>query len=433
MEAIRIGFLGLGTVGSGALAALRAEPEALARRAGAPLTPVRVAVRDPQRARPVSLEGLAVTTDALAVATAPDVDIVVECIGGVGIAREAVTAALAAGKSVVTANKELIAKHGQELFELADARQVELAFEGSVAGGIPILGPLRASLTANRVRQVVGIVNGTTNYILSAMTRLGQPFEQLLAQAQAMGYAESDPSADVDGHDAAYKLAILAMLAFDSTVSEEQVYREGIRRVTPTDIALARSLGHRFKLLAIARDRGDKLELRVHPTLVPESHPLASVDDVYNAVFVEGAPVGQVMFFGRGAGGDPTGSAVAGDIVQVARDLLAGGRRSFAMAPARHRPVATIDEAESSYYVRMWVVDRAGVLATIAGILGRWQVSIAQVLQTPNRGAGDGPSAELVWITHNTTEARLRGALAEIAADEVCLALCNTFRCFGVD
>jgi homoserine dehydrogenase len=433
-DGIRLGFLGLGTVGAGALAALQEEHEAITRRVGAELIAVRAAVRRPDRPRPVSLDGITLSTDPVAVATADDVDIVVECIGGVTVAREAVLAAMAAGKSVVTANKELIAKHSRELFDLADRHGVDLAFEGSVGGGIPIVQPLRHGLTANRVKQVVGIINGTTNYILSAMTRSGESFEQLLSEAQAKGYAEADPTDDVDGHDAAYKLTILAMLAFDTPLSEDQVYREGIRRITPADMALARSLGYRFKLLAIARDRGAKLELRVHPCLVPESHPLAAVNDVYNAIFVSASPVGEVMFYGRGAGADPTGSAVAGDVIQVARNLRGGGVRGFPLACGTPRAVATVDEIESSYYVRMKVVDQAGVLAVLAGILGKNLVSIAQVLQT--RGEpGDAAEqvAELVWVTHETTEARLRRSLAEINGLDACLEVRNVFRCFGVD
>ncbi|MBI5832474.1 MAG: homoserine dehydrogenase [Armatimonadetes bacterium] len=433
MKTIRIGFLGLGTVGSGALAALTAEREAIARRVGAELLPVRAAVRDTERHRAVDTTDLELTTDTMAVATADDIDVVVEVIGGVGIAREAVIAALSAGKSVVTANKELIAKHGLELFALADKHHVDLAFEGSVGGGIPIIQPLGSGLTANRVKQVVGIINGTTNYILSAMTRSGQAFDDLLAEAQAKGYAESDPSADIDGHDAAYKLTILAMLAFDTAVSEEQVCREGISSITPADITLARNLGYRFKLLAVAKDRGEKLELRVSPCLVPETHPLANVNDVFNAIFVEAAPVGQVMFYGRGAGADPTGSAVAGDIITVARNLGRGGQRSYPLGFSGHRTVATVDEIESSYYVRMRVADRVGVLAELAGILGSHGVSIAQVLQTRITDDLTAGLAELVWITHDTTEANIRASLATMDGLDEVVDICNVFRCFGVD
>jgi homoserine dehydrogenase len=434
LNAIRLGFLGLGTVGGGALTALQEEHEAITRRVGAPLTPVRAAVRDPRRPRTLRLDGIELSSDAVAVATAPDVDIVIECIGGEGVARVAVMAALEAGKSVVTANKELIAKHSRELFELADRRGVDLAFEGSVGGGIPIIQPLRHGLTANRVSQVVGIINGTTNYILSLMTRSGEPFDKLLAEAQAKGYAEADPTDDVDGHDAAYKLTILAMLAFDTALGQEQVYREGIRNITPADIALARSLGYRFKLLAIARDRGQHLELRVHPALVPESHPLASVNDVFNAIMVEASPVGQVMFYGRGAGADPTGSAVAGDVIQVARNLRSGGVRRFPLAVGERRAVAPVEAIESSYYVRMEVADRAGVLAMLAGVLGRHEVSIAQVLQTKGQ-AGDAAahSAELVWVTHECTEAQMQQSLAEMRAMPECLEVRGFYRCFGVD
>ena len=408
MKEVRIGFVGLGTVGAGALAALTAEPETIARKAGTPLRVTRAAVRDPELPRPVDLNGVALTTDALAVATDPEIDLVVEVMGGVGLAREVVSAALRAGKSVVTANKELIAKHGRELFALADQHGADLAFEGSVGGGIPIIAPLGHGLTANRVHQVVGIINGTTNYILSAMTRSGQPFDQLLAEAQAKGYAEADPTDDVEGHDAAYKLTILAMLAFNTAVAEEQVYREGISSLQPEDIALAHQLGYVFKLLAVAKDRGDRLELRVSPCLVPEKHPLASVNDVYNAIFIEAEPVGQVMFYGRG----------------------------YPLAFDDQRPVATLDQIESSYYVRMRIVDRAGVLATLAGVLGDHGVSIAQVLQTAHNDCDCGcdcAGAELVWITHHTTEASIRDSLSVMRGLDVVNCICNVYRCFGVD
>lgn len=407
MSEVRVGFLGLGTVGAGAIEALRASRDRLAARVGVEIVPVRAAVRDLTKPRPVALDGLQLTTDVMAVATAPDIDIVVEVIGGVDIARDAVRAALSAGKSVVTCNKELIAKEGPELLALAERHGVDLAFEGSVAGGIPILRPLLSSLAGNQITEIVGIINGTTNYILSEMTRTGRPFDELLAEAQAAGYAEADPTDDIEGHDAAYKLAILAMLAFDTPVGEASVYREGITRVQPADIALARRLNYVIKLLGIARDDGDQLELRVHPALVPVEHPLASVNDVFNAIFVAGSSVGQVMFYGRGAGSGPTGSAVVGDLVEVARNRRQCGAPSRTPL-TRTRPVAAPDDMRSRYFVRMRVADRPGVLAYLAGILGEQSVSIAQVLQS-EAAAGQ---AEIVWITHLTTEHRLRRSLA---------------------
>lgn len=428
MSAIRVGFLGLGTVGCGALACLREGRARIAARVGAEVLPVRAAVRDPEKPRGVDTTGLELVTDPLAVATAPDIDVVVEVIGGVAVAREAVTAALTAGKAVVTANKELLAKHAGELFPLAAANGADLAFEGSVGGGIPILRALRLSLAGNRISEVVGIINGTTNYILSNMTATGRPYAELLAEAQASGYAEADPSADVDGHDAAYKLAILAMLAFDTAVDIDRVHREGITRVAPADIAVAQRLGYAIKLLGIARLRDGAVELRVHPTLVPLGHPLASVNDVYNAIFVAGSSVGEVMFYGRGAGDGPTGSAVVGDIIEVARQRLGGcGCPLPPLEPVK--PMVPFDQMRARHYVRMRVADRPGVLAALAGILGEENVSIAQVLQTES----DSATAEIVWITHESTEAAVGRSLQRMAGLEVVIEVCNVLRCLDQD
>ncbi|MBI2300614.1 MAG: homoserine dehydrogenase [Armatimonadetes bacterium] len=450
MNAVRVGFLGLGTVGSGAVRALREGRERIAARVGAEVIAVRAAVRDLSKPRPVDLTGLELTTDPLAVAAAPDLDVIVEVIGGVGVAREGVTAALRAGKAVVTANKELLAKHGRELFALADEHGGEIAFEGAVAGGIPILRALGHGLAGNRIREVIGIINGTTNYILSSMTATGRPYAELLAEAQAAGYAEPDPTNDVAGHDAAYKLAILAMLSFDTWVDIDAVARDGITRVQPADIAVAGKLGYVVKLLGIARRRplwsplevaatGDLppapslarrgsaeegIELGVHPTLVPKGHPLAAVNDVYNAIFVEGSSVGRLMFYGRGAGDGPTGSAVVGDLIEVARHRCNHCRAALPPLDA-DLPLVPTDEVSSRYYVRMRVLDRAGVLAKLAGILGEEQVSVAQMLQTES----DADWAEIVWITHPTSGRSIERSLARMAELEVVVEVSNVLHC----
>jgi len=428
LNAVRVGFCGLGTVGGGAIEALRTAGERIAQRVGAPVTPTRVAVRDVNKQRGCDLTGLTLGTDPLAVAQADDIDVVVEVIGGVGIARQVVEAALTAGKPVVTCNKELIAKHGPELFALARHHGVDLAFEGSVGGGIPILGSLQRCLAGNRIEAVMGIINGTTNYILTEMARTGRPFADLLREAQAAGYAEADPSDDVDGHDAAYKLAILAMLAYDTPVEPASIYREGITRVGPADIAVARSLGYVIKLLGIARDLGDHLELRVHPTLVREQHPLASVNDVFNAIYVEGSAVGQVMLYGRGAGAGPTGSAVVGDLIKVARQRVTGcGGVAPALGPAR--TVAPLAAMRSCFFVRMTVADRPGVLGRLATILGDHQISLAQMLQTESEAG----RASIVWITHETGEAEMQASLAAMQTLDAVHSIDNVLRSLDTD
>lgn len=429
MSQLRVGFIGLGTVGGGALTCLRDGRDTIARRVGAEIVPVRAAVREVHRIRDLDLSGVAITDDAVAVAQADDVDILVEVMGGVDVARRAVEAALQAGKPVVTANKELIAKHGPALFELAEQHGVEIAFEGSVAGGIPILQPLRGSLAGNHIRKIIGIINGTTNYILSAMARTGRAFDDLLAEAQAEGYAEADPSADVDGHDAAYKLAILAMLAFDTAIDEAGVYREGIRHVDPEDIRLAAMLGYTIKLLGLAHDRGERLELRVHPTLVPITHPLASVHGVFNAIFVEGSASGPLMFYGRGAGAGPTGSAVVGDLVEVARNLRSGGARKVPRLGNGRRAVGDISQARSSYYVRLHVLDQPGVFAAVAHSFAEQGVSLAQVLQTQATGG----TAEIIIVTHESEEANVRAAMTAIRALPMVERERSLLRCLSVD
>ncbi len=395
-DRLTVGMLGCGTVGTGVARILADHADRIAARVGARVVLGPVAVRNAAAERAVAIEHL--TTDAHAVVTAPDVDIVVEVMGGIEPARSLIVEALEAGKSVVTANKELMSTLGEELLRLADGKGARLEFEAAVAGGIPIIRPLRESLAGDRVWRVLGILNGTTNYILTQMTERGVAFADALADAQRLGYAEADPSADVEGNDAAAKTAILASLAFDTRLVAGDVYREGITRVTEGDIAFARRMGYVIKLLGIAEDDGERIGARVHPCLIPDDHPLASVRDSFNAVFLEADAVDDLMFYGRGAGGAPTGSAVVGDIVAAARGLLSGERPASPVGGAQ-RQIRPFDELIAQYSVRLSVWDRPGVLAEIASVFGEQAVSIKSVWQE-----GTGETAQLVFITHAARE-----------------------------
>ncbi|MDQ3974443.1 MAG: homoserine dehydrogenase, partial [Actinomycetota bacterium] len=365
------------------------------------------------------------TNDPTAVVGDPAVDIVVEVMGGIEPARGLITAALQGGKSVVTANKELVSTLGVELFALARERGARLEYEAAVAGGIPIIKPLRESLAGDRVRKVLGILNGTTNYILTKMTEEDAEFGEALAEAQRLGYAERDPSADIEGFDAAAKAAILASVAFDAKVVAGDVYREGITGVTTEDIAFARRLGYVVKLLAIAEDSEGAIGVRVHPALVPAAHPLASVRESFNAVFVEAEAVGDLMFYGRGAGSLPTASAVVGDIVTVARALLSGERAADNVAPAE-RPLRPFHQTTVQYYVLLAVADRPGVLAAIAGAFGHHGVSIKSVWQE-----GTGNSAQLVLITHAAKERDVQATLHDLRGLEPVRAVASIMRVEG--
>lgn len=409
---IYVGIIGLGVVGSGTYETLVSNQESIDRKVGRPVRVRKVADVDWSRPRPTSFpvpEHLR-TTDAREVVSDPEIAIVVECIGGVGPARELVLEALQSGKNVVTSNKELIARHGRELFEAAAARRVDLMFEGAVGGGIPIIRPLKSCLAGNRIRRVMGIVNGTTNYILSRMAEEGADFAEALAEAQRLGYAEADPTSDVEGFDAAFKLAILASIAFETRVPVEEVYREGIRGVTARDMEYARQLGFGIKLLAIAAEAGEYVEARVHPTLLPLGHPLAKVTGPFNAIFVSGSSVGDVMFYGQGAGALPTGSAMVGDIIDIARNIVKGATGRISCTCFEERPLRPMAEVTTRFYLRTRVADRPGVLAAVARVFGEEQVSLASVLQM----AASGESAEIVWLTHRTKERQMRAALQKM-------------------
>jgi homoserine dehydrogenase len=405
---IHVGLLGCGNVGAALARLVDEHADLITNRAGVAIEIARVAVRDPSRRRDVKVAPERFTSDAAAIVADPDIDVVVEVIGGVEPARSLIAAALEAGKPVVTGNKELIAQHGPELFEAAAAAGVDLLFEASVAGGIPLIRPLRESLAGDRIRRVTGIVNGTTNYILTRMTEHGSSFAEALAEAQKLGYAEADPTADVEGHDAAAKAAIIATVAFGARVRLDDVHTEGITGITDDDIASARLLGYVVKLLAVAEEIDGDVAVRVHPAMVPLHHPLAAVRDSFNAVFIEGEAVGELMLYGRGAGGGPSASAVLGDLVDAVRNLVAGGRGAT-LTGLVDRPIRPIGDLESQFYVFMEVADRPGVLAAIAGEFGHHGVSIQSMEQ---RGLGD--DARLVFITHRAREQDLRATLASL-------------------
>jgi homoserine dehydrogenase len=402
---VRVGLLGCGNVGSALARLVDEHADLITARAGVPIEIARVAVRDVTKTRDVKVPSDRFTDDASAVVRDPDIDVVVEMMGGVDPARALITDALRAGKPVVTANKELIARHGPELFTVAAEAGVDLLFEASVAGGIPLMRPLRESLAGDRIRRVMGIVNGTTNYILTRMSEDRMSFADALGEAQRLGYAEPDPRADVEGEDAAAKAAIIATIAFGARVAVDDVYREGIAGVTEDDIDSAAILGYAVKLLAVAEELEGGISVRVHPAMIPVHHPLASVRDAFNAVFIEGEAVGELMLYGRGAGGGPTASALSGDLIDAAKNLVSGARGAT-IGELVDRPMLAIDETESQFYLLMEVADRPGVLAAIASEFGQHGVSIKSMEQ---RGMGD--DARLVFVTHRARESALSATL----------------------
>ncbi|CAB4701599.1 MAG: homoserine dehydrogenase [Actinobacteria bacterium] len=436
-KTVNIGVLGCGNVGAALVELLRLRGPEIEQRTGLRLRVTKVAVRSTSKERAVLLDPGVLTLDAHSVVADPEINLIVEVIGGIEPARELISLALASGKAVVTANKELLANIGTELFAEADKAGVDLLFEAAVAGGVPIVRPLRESLVGEDITRVMGIVNGTTNYILTKMTDEGWAYSAALAEAQGLGYAERDPTADVEGFDAGAKAAIIATIAFGVRVVAGDVYHEGISGVTQTDIEFARRLGYVVKLLAIAERFSDgTVAVRVHPAMVPNEHPLASVRDSFNAVFVQGAAVGDLMFYGRGAGGNPTASAVLGDVVDAAANLLKGTHASNgSFAKANLRPV---DELVSPFYVNLEVSDEPGVLAAVAGVFGDHRVSIhsmeQEVLeegaqeQQPNRGA-----ARLIFITHAAREADVRATLHELSALDSVTSVGSVLRVIGTD
>ncbi|MGZ6963012.1 MAG: homoserine dehydrogenase [Acidimicrobiia bacterium] len=404
-DVVRVGLLGCGHVGSALVRLITDNGDSIETRTGVRLQVAKVAVRNLSRERDVALPASVFTNDANSVVSDPEVDVVVEVIGGIEPARELIVDALKSGKPVVTANKELLANFGKELFEAAELAGVDLLFEASVAGGVPLMRPLRESLAGDRIYRVMGIVNGTTNYILTRMSEEGASFSDALAEAQTLGFAERDPTADVEGFAAAAKAAIIATIAFGARVVAGDVYREGISELTDADMASARELGYVVKLLAVAEEDAHGVAVRVHPTMIPSHHPLASVRESFNAVFIEAEAVGELMFYGRGAGGAPTASAVLGDLIDASKNLVSGGRGATIGSLAR-KPVRPIDEVESQFYLQLEVADQPGVLAEIAGQFGEHDVSIKSMQQI-----GIGAEARIIFITHRAREADLRATV----------------------
>ena len=421
-KTVNVGLLGFGTVGSGVARILLEQSELLRQRAGMSIRLARICDLDITTSRGFPVASDILTDDVRSLIDDPELDIFIELIGGLEPARTFVLEAIQKGKHVITANKALLAAHGHEIFEAAARHGVELGFEASVGGGIPVVKAVKEGLVANRLQTVMGIMNGTANYILSRMTEEGTAFQDVLADAQRLGYAEADPSYDVEGIDTAHKLVIMAMLAFGTPVELSDIYIEGISRLSPLDISFAKEFGYRIKLLAIARNGNNGLELRVHPTMIPSEHLLAQVGGAYNAFYFVGDSVGKVFLYGLGAGQMPTGSAVVADVVDVARNLAGGtigrvaslGLPYDMLRPLKRRPM---DSLTACYYFRFSVVDRPKVLARISGILGDMDISIASVVQK-GRGSRDS-SVSVVMLTHEAHEVKVREALKRIDSLDV--------------
>ena len=421
---IRIGLLGAGTVGSGVLQVLRENAREVALKVGAPVEIKTVLVRDIKKSRP-SMDGLVLTDRIEDIIEDNEIEIVVELMGGLHPAREYMLAAMQAGKHVVTANKDVIAQFGSDMFDEAEKHNVGFLFEASVGGGIPIIRPIMECLTANRITEVIGIVNGTTNYMLTKMTELGEDYQFVLKEAQDKGYAEANPASDVEGLDAARKAAILASLAFNTCVTLSSVSVEGITKITPEDIDYARQLGYVIKLLAVAKDSPEKgIDVRVHPAFLPKSHPLASVCDVFNAIFVKGNAIGEAMFYGRGAGSRPTASAVIADIVSIARGIVRGAVHEIAFQVFGQKQLCPVEETVSAYYVRLLVADMPGVLGAIATAFGEEGVSLNSVIQT--RKVNE--LAEIVAITHHVKHRRIERAKRTLSALSVVTKISSVIR-----
>ncbi|MBW7861492.1 MAG: homoserine dehydrogenase [Rhodocyclaceae bacterium] len=419
MKPINVGLLGIGTVGGGTFNVLKRNEEEITRRAGRPIRIHTVADKNLSLAREVAGDGVRITDDAFSVIADPEIDIVVELIGGYGVAKELVLGAIEHGKHVVTANKALLALHGNEIFGAAQRKGVMVAFEAAVAGGIPIIKALREGLTANRIEWLAGIINGTTNFILSEMRDKGLPFADVLRQAQALGYAEADPTFDIEGIDAAHKATIMSAIAFGIPMQFEAAYVEGITRLEAVDIACAEQLGYRIKLLGIAKMRDEGVELRVHPTLVPARRLIANVEGAMNAVLVQGDAVGSTLYYGKGAGAEPTASAVIADLVDVTRLHTADPEHrvphlAFQPDQVRDLKVLPIDEVITSYYLRMRVDDKPGVLAEITRILADSSISIEALIQ---KEAAEGESrTDIILLTHRTVERNANAAIRLIEA-----------------
>jgi len=413
-KSINVGIIGFGTVGTGTARILIENAEIIKRRLGAPVVLKMISDLDVKRDRGINLGEVKLTSDVKDIINNPGIDIVVELIGGYKPAKEFILDAIKNKKHVVTANKALLAVHGEEIYSAAEKAGVTVGYEASVAGGIPILAAVRSGLAANNIKSIYGIVNGTCNYILTLMTSAGRKFDEVLKEAQAKGYAEADPTFDIEGIDSAHKLAVLTMLAFGTPVKFDDIYTEGISKITPLDIDFAKDLGYKIKLLAITKTVNGELEARVHPTMLPETYPIATVDGVFNALSVVGDAVGSTMFYGRGAGDMPTGSAVVSDIIDIGRDILAGCTDRSPVTAFRERKPLTIrkmDDITSCYYLRFSVLDKPGVMSRITGVLGKNNISISSMIQ---KGRKADEAVPVVMMTHEAIEHNVRKALAEI-------------------
>jgi len=423
MKPIQVGLLGVGVVGTGTFNVLKRNQPEIQRRAGRGIEITMVADLDTERARSIVGEGVAVVNDARAVLANPDIDIVIELIGGYGIAKTLVMEAIAAGKHVVTANKALLAVHGTEIFAAASAKGVMVAFEAAVAGGIPIIKALREGLTANRIEWIAGIINGTTNFILSEMRSKGLDFADVLKEAQRLGYAEADPTFDIEGVDAGHKVTIMSAIAYGIPVQFDKAYVEGITKLSAQDIRYAEQLGYRIKLLGIAKRRPEGIELRVHPSLVPSKRLIANVEGAMNAVVVQGDAVGTTLYYGKGAGSEPTASAVIADLVDVTRLHTADPAQrvphlAFQPNAMSDLPILPMSEVVTSYYLRLRVADQAGVLAKVTGLLADADISIDAVLQreADEVDSDSASQTDLIILTHDCQEARMDAALARMQA-----------------
>ncbi|KUG04554.1 homoserine dehydrogenase [hydrocarbon metagenome] len=427
---IKVGLLGCGTVGSGVVELLNKNADIIFRRTGDKIEIKKVLDKDLDKCRALGIEDEKITADFEDILQDDEIDIVVELIGGIEPALTMITRAMQQGKHIVTANKDLIAEKGKELFDMAKENQVDFYFEASVAGGIPIIYPLKQSLAGNQIKEVIGILNGTTNYILTKMSEEGRPFEDVLAEAQELGYAEADPTSDVEGLDAGRKIAILSSIAFNSRVTFDDVYIEGISKITPSDIKFASDLGYVIKLLAVAKQGDDgSIQARVHPAFLPRKHPLAAVNDVYNAVFVTGDAVGEIMHYGRGAGKLPTASSVVGDIIDIGRNIVHHISGRVGCTCYEDKRILDVSQLRAQFYIRMTVKDRPGVLAGIAGVFGSNNVSLATVFQTTH----GGEMAELILITHEVEEQDLNDSLAVLRGMHIVGNIDNVIRLEGTD
>ncbi|MDP2682858.1 MAG: homoserine dehydrogenase [Deltaproteobacteria bacterium] len=430
MQKINIGLIGFGTVGTGLVKVLKENAKVIQERLGAEIVLKKIADKDITRDRGVEIDKSIITTDANDIINDPSINIVIELVGGIEPAKTFILKALNNKKHVVTANKALLSQHGEEIFKTAAKNNVDIGFEASVGGGIPIIKALKEGLVANKINSIYGIINGTANYILSKMTNEGGKFEDVLKKAQEKGYAEADPTYDVEGIDTAHKLAILINLAYGTYIRLEDIYTEGISKVTPLDIKFAKEFGYKIKLLAIAKEEGGKIEARVHATMIPADHLLATVDGVYNAIHLKGNAVGSVMFYGRGAGMMPTASAVAADVVDICRNIIKSASQrvaplSYTEESVKNIEIRHIENLEIPYYLRFSVLDKPGVLSRISGVLGNHNISILSVMQKDRKVGGAVP---IVIMTHHAKEKELMTALHEIDKLDVVLDKTVYFR-----